>query len=419
MTTKGRRVVVTGLGIVSPLGATSDLTWSGLKAGKSGIRPISQFDATQFDVKIAGECRDFQADQFVSIKDQKKMDRFIHLALGATAEAWNQANLKDFITPENAHRFITYYGVGMGGIPSIQTQYDIMKAKGPSRLTPFFIPQVITNMAPGQISMLYGLKGRNFALASACSSGAHAIGEAALAIAYGAADVAVCGGSEAVVCEMAIGGFAAMRALSRRNETPEQASRPWDVDRDGFVLAEGAATLILEDEQTALQRGAKIIAVLSGYGASSDAYHMTTPAPEGAGAQASMRNALEAAGLNSTQIDYINAHGTSTGVGDIGEISAIRAVFEQKHLQQNLLISSTKSMIGHTLGAAGAIEAAISILALQHQTAPPTLNLDKPDAACEGVNLVPHKAVSATLNHVLSNSFGFGGTNATLIFSKH
>lgn len=416
-----KRVVVTGVGIVSPLGRTRDLTWSQAKAGQSGIGPISQFATDGFDVRIAGECRDFVVSDFVSAKEIKKMDRFIHLALGATAEAWSQAGLTESFSQLDPHRVAVYYGVGMGGIGSIQNQYDVLKGKGPSRLTPFFIPQVITNMAPGHISMQYGIKGRNFAYSSACASGAHAIGEAALSIELGHHDMVVAGGSESVVCELAVAGFSCMRALSTRNEDPAKASRPWDQGRDGFVLAEGAATLILESEESARARGVSPLGYLTGYGASSDAHHITSPSPDGEGAIHAMTMAIKSAGKKPEDVRVINAHGTSTGAGDVAELKAIAGVFSKTQITGgSLKVSSTKSMTGHTLGAAGALEAALSVLSLQHQVVLPTINLEDPDpVALElGVDLVPNRFQEFEFDHILSNSFGFGGTNCSLLFER-
>lgn len=408
-----RRVVVTGMGMVSPVGTTLNASWSSLIEGKSGIAKITSFDPEKFDAQIAGEVKDFNVDEFVPKKEQKKMDRFIHFALATTQMALQDSGLElNDSVKANTGVFI---GVGMGGLPLIEKNHQTLLERGPSRITPFFIPSVITNLASGQVSIQYGFQGPNYSITSACASGAHAIGEAARYIRDGLCDVMVAGGSESVVCEMAIGGFAAMKALSTRNNEPTAASRPWDKDRDGFVLAEGAATLILEDYEHAKRRGARIYCELTGYGASSDAHHMTNPAPGGAGAAQAMALALKDASLDSSKIDYINAHGTSTPVGDEIETQAIKAVF--KDHAKKLWVSSTKSMTGHGLGAAGALESVISIMALTSGVVPPTINLENPSEDCD-LDYVPGKARQKNLQHVLNNSFGFGGTNACLVFSK-
>ncbi len=408
-----RRVVVTGMGVLTPLGLNLSETWQALVNGKSGIGPISMFDSNAFDCKIAGEVKGFNSDDYIAKKEQKKMDRFIHLSMGATKMAFADAELNLDVTEREKIGCII--GVGMGGLPFIEAQHNILRDRGPSRLSPFFIPSVITNLASGQISMTYGLKGPNYAVTSACASGAHAIAEATEMIRMGRCDVMVTGGAESVVTPMAIGGFSAMRALSTRNETPQAASRPWDRDRDGFVLSEGAATLILEDYEYASQRGARIYAEVLGCGSSSDAYHMTSPSPGGAGAAQSMTWALRDAQIQPEQIDYINAHGTSTPVGDELETQAVKAVFGAH--AQKLWISSTKSMIGHTLGAAGAIESVFSIQALVTGIVPPTINLDNPSPDCD-LDYVPKIARERKLSYVLNNSFGFGGTNSSVVFGR-
>jgi 3-oxoacyl-[acyl-carrier-protein] synthase II len=408
-----KRVVVTGVGLITPLALNLKESWSAAISGKSGIAQITKFDSSAFDVHFAGEVKDFNADLYIEKKEQKKMDTFIHYALACTKMALDDANLK--LTEDIAAQTGCYVGVGMGGLPMIEEQYSKLKERGPSRLSPFFIPAVITNLASGQITIAHGLKGPNYSVTSACASGAHAIGEAVRVLRDGTCDVMIAGGSEATVCPMAIGGFAAMRALSTRNNEPQKASRPWDKDRDGFVLGEGAAILILETLEHAEKRGAQIVCEVTGYGASSDGYHMTTPAPEGAGAAASMKAALKEANLRPDDIQYINAHGTSTPVGDGLETAAIKKVFESH--AKKLWVSSTKSMTGHTLGAAGAIESAFCVMSLKDQIVPPTLNLDSPSDDCD-LDYVPHQARVGKINHVLNNSFGFGGTNASLIFSK-
>ncbi|MBX2996003.1 MAG: beta-ketoacyl-ACP synthase II [Bdellovibrionaceae bacterium] len=408
-----KRVVVTGIGAITPLGLTLEESWKNAIAGKSGIAPITKFDTTGFDVTFAGEVKNFNPDAFIPKKEQKKMDPFIHYAVAATKMALDNAKLE--ITPELGERTGCLIGVGMGGLPTIEEQYRKLLEKGPSRLSPFFIPAVITNLASGQVSIMFNVKGPNYSITSACASGAHSIGDSAKYIADGHCDVMIAGGSESTVCAMGIGGFAAMRALSTRNDAPEKASRPFDKDRDGFVLAEGAAILILESLEHAEKRGATILCEITGYGVSSDAYHMTSPAPEHAGAQKSIRMAMADSGLKLEDISYVNAHGTSTPVGDELESIAIERVFGDH--AKKMWVSSTKSMMGHALGAAGAIESAFCIMALKDQIAPPTINLDNPDPQCR-LDFVPHEARSGKLNHVLNNSFGFGGTNASVIFSK-
>ena len=407
------RVVVTGMGAVTPLGLSMNETWQNLLKGQSGIGKITQFDATAFDAQIAGEVKSFNPDLYIHKKEQKKMDLFIQYSMAATQMALEQSGLK--IDDSNSEKIGVIVGVGIGGLGTIEQEYQKYKDKGPGRISPFFIPQVITNLAAGQISIQHGIKGLNYSITSACATGAHSIGEAYRYIREGVYDAMVAGGSESTVCASAIGGFAAMRALSTRNDAPEKASRPFDKDRDGFVLSEGAAILILENYETAKKRGATILAEVVGYGFSSDAHHMTNPAPGGAGAQAAMRMAIKNAGLNPEQINYINAHGTSTPVGDEMETLAVKGVFgDHAH---KLWVSSTKSAIGHTLGAAGAIESAICVNTLTSQVAPPTINLENPSEACD-LDYVPHTAREGKLQYVLNNSFGFGGTNASLIFAK-
>lgn len=408
-----RRVVVTGMSVISPLGLNFQETWENLIQGKPGIGEITSFDASRVDVKIAGEVKNFNPDDYIPKKEQKKMDRFIQLSLAATDMAIKDSGVE--LTEALQERTGALIGVGMGGLPYIEVQHRILLERGPSRVSPFFIPSVITNLAPGHISMKYGLKGPNFVATSACASGANAIGEAARYIRDGLCDVMIAGGSESVVCEMAIGGFAAMKALSTRNSQPEAASRPWDRDRDGFVLAEGAATLILEDYEHASKRGAKIYAEVTGYGGSSDAYHMTNPSPGGMGAARAMMAALKDSGLKPEDIEYVNAHGTSTPVGDEIETEAIKRVFGEH--AKKLWVSSTKSSIGHTLGAAGAIESVFCIAAITKGQVPPTINLDSPSDGCD-LDYVPGQAREKKIKHALNNSFGFGGTNACLIFSE-
>jgi len=410
---KKQRVVITGVGAITSVGNTLETTWANLLAGISGIKAITKFDSTSFEVKIAGEVQNFNADLYVPKKEQKKMDTFIHYALACTKMALDHAQLK--IEDSMGERVGCYMGVGMGGLPMIEEQHRKFLEKGPSRISPFFIPGVITNLASGQVSIAFNIKGPNLAITSACASGAHAIGEAMRLIQLGEVDVMIAGGTEATVCPMAVGGFAAMKALSTRNEEPTKASRPFDQGRDGFVLAEGGALFVLESLEYAERRGAKILCELTGYGASSDAHHITSPAPEGAGGGRAMKSALLNAGLRPSDIQYINAHGTSTPTGDELETLAIKNLFEDH--AKKLWVSSTKSMTGHALGAAGAIESAVCVMALADQKVPPTINLENPSEVCD-LDYVPKKSRSGQLNHVMNNSFGFGGTNACLIFSK-
>ncbi|MDB4977803.1 MAG: 3-oxoacyl-[acyl-carrier-protein] synthase [Myxococcaceae bacterium] len=411
-----RRVVVTGYGAISPCGPSADLSFDAIKEGKSGIGPITLFDASEFTTRFAGECRGFNAEEHVPRRDVRSMDRFVHFAVAAAHEAVRSAGVAD--APEAfKQRIGTLIGVGIGGLGYLEAMCKVLDEKGPGRITPYFIPATIANLAPGQISMKYGFKGSNYATTSACSSGAHAIGEGFRAIERGELDGCLTGGAEAAVTPLGIGGFAAMRALSRRNDAPAAASRPWDQDRDGFVAAEGAGLLFLEEREHALARGATLYAEIVGYGSAADAFHITTPAPEGEGAQRSMRAALRDAKLEPAQIDYLNAHATSTPQGDLTELQAIEGVFLQ-HAHEGLWISSTKSHTGHMLGAAGGFEAVVSVLALRDGVVPATLNLERPDPASAGFDLVPGSARTRDLRYVLSNSFGFGGTNASLIFSK-
>jgi len=410
---KKQRVVITGIGAVTSLGNTLDLTWQNLLAGNSGIKPITKFDTSQFDVKIAGEVQDFNCDLYVPKKEQKKMDTFIHYALACTKMALDQAKLT--IEDSLSERVGCYIGVGMGGLPMIEEQFTKYLEKGPSRISPFFIPGVISNLASGQVSIAFNIKGPNMAITSACASGAHAMGEAMRLIQLGEVDVMIAGGTEATVCPMAIGGFSAMKALSTRNDEPTRASRPFDRDRDGFVLAEGGAIFVMESLEHAQKRGANILCELSGYGASSDAHHMTSPAPEGVGGGRAMKAALKNAGLKPSDIQYINAHGTSTPTGDELETIAIKNLFEDH--AKKLWVSSTKSMTGHALGAAGAIESAVCVMAIVDQKVPPTINLENPSEGCD-LDYVTNSARTGSLTHVMNNSFGFGGTNACLIFSK-
>lgn len=408
-----KRVVVTGVGAVSPIGLNIEDTWKNLLQGKSGIKKITKFDTTGFDVTFAGEIQNFSSDPWIEKKEQKKMDVFIHYAIACTKMAMEMAQLT--ISEELAPRTGVLIGVGIGGLPFIEEQLFKMKEKGPGRLSPFFIPAVITNLAAGQVSIAIGAKGPNYSITSACASGVHSIGEAYNYIRSGLCDVMITGGSEATVCPSAIGGFAAMRALSTRNDSPETASRPWDKDRDGFVLGEGCGILCVESLEHAEKRGAKILCEITGYGASSDANHFTSPAAEHEGGQRAMRLALADAGLTPDKIEHINAHATSTPVGDGLESIAVKRVFGDH--AKKLWISGTKSMTGHLLGAAGALESAFCIMSLRDQIVPPTINLKNPSEDCD-LDYVPNEARSGKINHVLNNSFGFGGTNGSLIFSK-
>jgi 3-oxoacyl-[acyl-carrier-protein] synthase II len=411
-----RRVVVTGVGVVSPCGLDAETTWRAVRVGTSGIGPITLFDPSRHASRIAGECSGFDAERHVSRREARTMDRFIHLALAAADEALEAAGLGQ--DDPIRLRTGTLIGVGIGGIATIEQTARVLAEKGPDRISPYFIPATISNLAPGHVSMRHGLKGTSYSTTSACASGAHAIGEALRAIARGEIDACVAGGAEAAVTPLSVGGFAAMRALSKRNEEPSRASRPWDVGRDGFVIAEGAGLLFLEEREQAMRRGAPILAELTGYGASADAYHLTQPAAEGEGAQRAMASALRDADLRPEQIDYVNAHGTSTPVGDLLELEALRAVFGE-HAERGLWVSSTKSVTGHLLGAAGGVEAALCVLALRDGVVPPTMNLEEPEPRSRGLDLVPREARPRPLHHVLSNSFGFGGTNASLVFSSH
>jgi 3-oxoacyl-[acyl-carrier-protein] synthase II len=415
-----RRVVITGLGTVSPCGLDVQTTWQAIQAGKSGIARIALFDPTEYASQIAGECKAFDPEKHIPKREIRTMDRFIHLSMAASDELMRDVGLEPDAPVKL--RTGTLIGVGIGGLAYIDNTSRVLAEKGPNRITPYFIPASISNLAPGQISMRHGLRGTSFTITSACASGAHAVGEGFRTIARGELDACVVGGAEAAVTPLGVGGFAAMRALSKRNEEPTRASRPWDVDRDGFVIAEGAALLFLEELEHAKQRGAKIYAEVVGYGASADAYHLTQPAPEGEGAQRAMQAALRDAQLNADQIDYVNAHGTSTPVGDLLELEGIRGVFGDHataHKQgRGLWVSSTKSMTGHLLGAAGGLEALFSALALAEGVVPPTINLDHPAPEAQGFDLVPHEARRRPLRYALSNSFGFGGTNASLVLKK-
>jgi len=409
-----RRVVVTGIGMISPLGIGNEPTWRGLLEGRSGIGRITKFDPADFACKIAGEVRGFEPEQWIEKKEVKKSDTFIHYAVAAAQMAVDDSGL-DTASCDN-ERMGVIIGSGIGGLPLIAETHKKLLERGPGRISPFFIPGLIVNLAAGHISIRFTCKGPSSAPATACATGAHAIGDACKIIQRDEADVMFAGGTEAVITPLAVGGFAAMRALSTRNDEPERASRPWDLNRDGFVMGEGAGVLLLEERERAIARGAKIYCELTGYGMSSDAYHITSPSEDGSGMINVMRRALKDAGLQPSDIDYINAHGTSTPLGDKAESVAIKGVFGEHAYK--VAVSSTKSMTGHLLGAAGGLEAAISAMVVKEDILPPTINYDTPDPDCD-LDYVPNQARPKQVRHVLSNSFGFGGTNATLVFSKH
>ncbi|HKD14466.1 MAG TPA: beta-ketoacyl-ACP synthase II [Candidatus Angelobacter sp.] len=407
-----RRVVVTGLGLICGVGNTSVEVWKNIVAGKSGVTRISHFDPSRFACQIAAEVKGFNPLNFIEKKEVKKMGRFIHLAVAASDEAMKMSGLK--VTPENAERVGVHIGSGVGGFDIIEREHQELLQHGPRKMSPFFIPAAIVNLAAGQVSIRYGAKGPNEATATACTTSAHAIGDAYEIIQRCDADVMIAGGSEAPITPMGVGGFAAMRALSTHNNEPEKASRPWDAQRDGFVVGEGAGIVVLEDLEHAMRRNAAILAEIIGYGMSADAYHITQPAEGGEGGYRSMMNAVRDAKISPSDIDYINAHGTSTPIGDVLETQGIKRAFGA---QTKVPVSSTKSMTGHLLGGAGGLEAGITILALRDQILPPTINLEHPDPACD-LDYVPNTARKANINIALSNSFGFGGTNGSLIFRR-
>ena len=406
-----RRVVITGLGLLTPVGNTVEESWKNIVAGKSGIALITAFDASSFSVRISGSVKDFDVSQYIPHKDQKKMDMFIHYGVAAGIQALDDSGIE--VTDENADRIGVAIGSGIGGLPTIEKNRDAFIAGGPRKISPFFVPSSIVNMVSGNLSIMRGLKGPNISIVSACTTGAHNIGDAARMISYGDADVMVAGGSEMATSALGVGGFAAARALSTRNDDPEAASRPWDRDRDGFVLGDGAGVVVLEEYELAKKRGANIYCELAGYGMSGDAYHMTSPPPGGEGAARCMTNALNDANLNPEDVGYINAHGTSTPAGDLAETMAVKLAMGDH--AKKVLVSSTKSMTVHLLGAAGGIEAIFSILALRDQVVPPTINLDNQDPECD-LDYVANTAREIKLNVSMSNSFGFGGTNGTCIF---
>lgn len=411
-----RRVVITGLGIISPVGNNVSDAWSNVIAGRSGITRITRFDASAFTSQIAGEVRDFDVTDYLSSKDARRMDIFIHYGMSAGIQAVRDAGIdKAAESGLDAERIGVNIGSGIGGLPMIENTYDAYHAGGPRKISPFFIPSTIINMIAGNLSILHGFKGPNLAIVTACTTATHCIGDSARLIEYGDVDIMVAGGAESCVTPLAIGGFASARALSSRNDDPATASRPWDKGRDGFVLGEGAGILVLEEMEHAKRRGARIYAELAGFGMSADAYHMTAPSEDGEGAARCMTNALKNAGLNTSDVDYINAHGTSTPLGDIAETVAVKRCFGDH--AKKLVVNSTKSLTGHLLGAAGGIEAIFSALAIHHQIAPPTINIFDQDPQCD-LDYVANTARDMKIDVAMSNSFGFGGTNGTLIFRK-
>ncbi|MFG6178213.1 beta-ketoacyl-ACP synthase II [Halomonas sp. THAF12] len=408
-----RRVVVTGLGLVTPVGNTVQESWGNILAGKSGIAPIEHFDASGFNTRFGGSIKDFDISPYLNPKDARKMDLFIQYGVAAGGQAISDAGIE--CTDDNAHRIGVAIGSGIGGLPMIEHNHNALQKGGARRISPFFVPGSIINMISGNLAIQHGFRGPNIAITTACTTGTHNIGYSARTIAYGDADVMVCGGAEMATTPLGLGGFSAARALSTRNDDPAAASRPWDRDRDGFVLSDGAGVMVLEEYEHAKARGATIYAELTGFGMSDDAHHMTAPPEDGSGAALSMANAIHDAGIDPAAVDYINAHGTSTPAGDLAESRAVQRVLGEA--SKDVAVSSTKSMIGHLLGAAGAVEAVFSVLAIRDQVAPPTINLDNPQEGCV-LDYVPHTAREMKIDVSLSNSFGFGGTNGTLVFSK-
>lgn len=410
---KNRRVVVTGMGMVSPLGASVEESWQRMLNGESGIDEIRSFDASDYPVRFGGAVPEFDIGEYIPPKEARRMDGFIQFGLVTGVQAMRDSGLE--VTDENRHRIGVAVGSGIGGIVTIETCHEVVTTRGPNRVSPFFVPSCIINMVAGHLSIRYGMQGPNIAITTACTTGTHNIGFAARMIAAGDVDAMLAGGAEKSTSPTTMAGFAAMKALSTRNDEPTRASRPWDRERDGFVLSDGSAVLVLEEYEHAKARGAKIYCEVAGFGMSADASHMTSPSENGAGAAMSMRNALDNAGMDAADIDYINAHGTSTPLGDVAETMAIKSVMGDD--AGNVAVSSTKSMIGHLLGASGSVEAVASILAIRDQVAPPTINLDDPDDGCD-LDYVPHNAREMPIRVALSNSFGFGGTNGTLIFRQ-
>jgi len=408
-----RRVVITGLGIISPVGNTVEQAWSNILAGKSGISRITRFDPSAFSCQIAGEVKGFDVTEYISAKEARRMDIFIHYGLAAGIQAIKDSGI--VVTPDNAERIGVNIGSGIGGLPMIEDTHNTYLEGGPRKISPFFIPGTIINMISGNLSIMFGLKGPNLAMVTACSTATHCIGNSARMIEYGDADIMIAGGAESTVTPLAIGGFASARALSTRNDDPEKASRPWDTGRDGFVLGEGAGVLVLEEYEHAKARGAKIYAEVPGFGMSADAHHMTSPCEDGSGDARCMTNALRNAGISHDQVDFINAHGTSTPMGDLAETKAVKLCFGE--YAKKIAVNSTKSMTGHLLGAAGGVEAVFSALGVHHQISPPTINLVEQDPECD-LDYVPNVARKMKIDVALSNSFGFGGTNGTLVFRK-
>ncbi|CCN84859.1 3-oxoacyl-(acyl-carrier-protein) synthase 2 [Vibrio nigripulchritudo SFn27] len=410
-----RRVVVTGMGMLSPVGNTVESSWKALLAGQSGIVDIDHFDTSEFSTRFAGLVKDFNCEEYMSKKDARKMDLFIQYGIAAGIQALDDSGLA--VTEENGPRVGVAIGSGIGGLGLIEAGHTALYEKGPRKISPFFVPSTIVNMIAGHLSIMKGLRGPNIAISTACTTGLHNIGHAARMIAYGDADAMVAGGAEKASTRLGIGGFGAAKALSTRNDEPQKASRPWDKDRDGFVLGDGAGMMVLEEYEHAKARGAKIYCELVGFGMSGDAFHMTSPSEDGSGGALAMEAAMRDAGVTGEQIGYVNAHGTSTPAGDIAEIKGIKRALGEAG-SEKVLVSSTKSMIGHLLGAAGSVEAIITALALVEQKVPPTINLDNPDEGTEGIDLVPHTARDVNIEYALCNSFGFGGTNGCLIFKK-
>ena len=408
-----RRVVITGYSMITALGNDAETSWNRMVKGESGVGPITRFDTEGYSTKIAGEVKGFDPEKFIEKKEIKKMDQFIHYALACSKMALDMSGLK--ITDVNAHRVGVWIGAGIGGLMTIEKYHTMLLEGGPKKISPFFIPMLLINLAPGQVSIMTGAKGPNASTVSACSTGTNSIGDAYKIIARGDADAMIAGGAESTVSPLCISGFNAMKALSTRNEEPAKASRPFDKNRDGFVVSEGAGIVILEEMNSAVKRGAKIYAEIVGYGVSSDAYHLSTPDPEATGAYYSMKNAIEDGGLTPDNIDYVNAHGTSTYYNDLNETKAIKQLFKEK--AEKLKISSVKSMLGHALGAAGGIEAVATVLTVNTGIMPPTINLEEPDPECN-LDYVPNTAQKGDIKYAISNSFGFGGTNATLVFKK-
>ena len=408
-----KRVVVTGIGLITPLGIGVEDSWNSIIAGRAGIRRITHFDSSNFPTQIAGEVEGFNPEDYIEPKEIKKMDRFIHFAIATATMAINDSGLK--ITDGNAEKVGVIVGSGIGGLHAIEHYHSVFLEKGPRRISPFFIPMLVINLASGQISIKFGAKGPNSAVATACATGSHSIGDAYKIIQRGDADAMIAGGTEAVITPLGIGGFNAMKTLSTRNDEPGKASRPFDIDRDGFVMGEGSGIVILESLESAMDRGVRIYAEIVGYGMTADAYHITSPAPGGEGAARCMQMTLKDGSVDPSEVDYINAHGTSTKYGDEIETNAIKTVFREHSYK--VAISSTKSMIGHLLGAAGGVEAVITVLSIYNDIITPTINLDKPDPECD-LDYVPYKSRKMTINYALTNSFGFGGTNACLLFKK-